>query len=325
MEGVIDNHLVSTYPRNIIEAFLAMINPWHTNFKHMTPSYLYVFIVIYLFFRLKKKTFVQEDLAIICLGTYGFIMYNIGFRGLWAAQFEMALQPEKILLFFLLEQTFLYLTLKRKEYLAFATERLSSQGRMFNVAKIYGINFLVFAFFMSSVGYSIARYDHRFFAFKFVRDKIIGKDTAYLKPLAGEEARAVNIERASGIIVPVKQAEELEQIDAFVKAHVQKNEMLFTYPELGTYNFFFDRRSIGKFPIATFAWFNDQWHDKFFANLKSVKPQYVILEKEISQRWKDVYLALEPNRKKYNDVMDFILTHYSIEEETTLSYVYKLK
>lgn len=99
MQIVIDPHVVSVYPRNFTEAFVAMINPLHTNFKHMTPSYLYIFVLVYLFIRLKRKAFSQEDLMIICLGIYGFIMYNTGFRGIWAAQFEMALQPEKILLF----------------------------------------------------------------------------------------------------------------------------------------------------------------------------------------------------------------------------------
>jgi len=325
MEAIIDNHLVSTYPRNFIEAFLAMINPWHTNFKHMTPGYLYIFVLVYLCFRLKKKTFSVKDLAIICLGVYGFIMYNTGFRGLWAAQFEMALQPEKILLFFLLEQMFLYLMLKRNYYLDSSSGRLPGQGRMVNVVKIYGINFLIFAFFMSSIGYSIARYNHRFFAYKFVRAKISGKNTTHLTPLAKEGTRAVNIERAKGIIVPLDQAEELEQMEAFVKNHVPKDEELFTYPELGTYNFFFDRRSFGRFPIATFTWFNDQWHERFFSKLESSKPQRIIVEKDLPQRWKDVYLVFEPNRKKYNDVMDFILTHYDIEKETKLSYIYKLK
>jgi len=324
MGEIIDNHLVSTYPKNFVEAFLAMVNPVHINFKHMTPSYLYIFVLIYLCFRLKKKIFSQEDLAIICLGTYGFIMYNTGFRGLWAAQFEMALQPEKILLFFLLEQTFLYVTLKRREYLA-SKEQLSGQSRMVNVAKIYGINFLVFAFFMSSIGYSIARYDHRFFAYKFARAKITGKDTTHLTPLAKADTRVVNIERAQGIIVPLDQAEELEQMEAFVKNHVPEDEELFTYPELGTYNFFFNRRSFGKFPIATFTWFNDRWHEQFIEKLQFSKPRHVIVQKELQQRWKDVYLVFEPNRKKYQDVMDFILTHYDIEKETKLSYIYKLK
>ena len=101
MQKVIDPHLVSVYPRNFSEAFVAMSNPFHTNFKHMTPSYLYILLLVYLFWEYRNKKFSREDLMLICLGIYGFIMYNTGFRGIWAAQFEMALQPEKVLLFFL--------------------------------------------------------------------------------------------------------------------------------------------------------------------------------------------------------------------------------
>lgn len=324
MQQVVDGHLASIYPKNFIDAFLAMSNPWHTNFKHMTPGYLYIFVLIYLCFRLKRRIFSRGDLAIICLGIYGLIMYNTGFRAIWTSHFEMALQPEKILLFFLLEQAFLYVMLKKSQYLNPSVELLPGQGRMLNVAKIYGINFLIFAFFMSSIGYSIARYNHRFVAYKILRNKITGKDIEQLKPLANEDARAVNIERASGIIVPVEQAEELEQMDAFVKNYVGKNEELFTYPELGAYNFFFDRRSFGGFPIATFTWFNDQWHEGFFEKLKLKKPQRIIVEKELPQYWKDIYLALEPNRKKHQDVMNFITANYDIEAETRLSYIYKL-
>ena len=103
MQKVIDPHLVSVYPRNFSEAFVAMVNPFHTNFKHMTPSFFIFCFLAYLFWQYRNKKFSRVDLMLICLGIYGFIMYNTGFRGIWAAQFEMALQPEKILLFFFAE------------------------------------------------------------------------------------------------------------------------------------------------------------------------------------------------------------------------------
>lgn len=325
MQEVIDPHVVSVYPRNFIEAFVAMTNPMHTNFKHMTPSYLYIFILAYLSFRLKKRTFSQQDLMIVCLGVYGFIMYNTGFRGIWAAQFEMALQPEKILLFFLLERIFFYVRTKRREYINLKKEPVFKGSKALNILKIYGINFLIFAFIMSSVGYSMARYNHRFFAYKYVRDKITGKDTEYLKPLVNEPSRALNIDRAREIIVPARQADELEQIDAFVKDHVGKNDILFTYPDLGTYNYLFNRRFFGNYPLATFTWFNDRWHNEFLNKIRLSKPKYVIVQKEIPQYWKDVYLAFEGNRQKHKNVMEFIASSYRKTDETTLSYVYTLK
>lgn len=325
MQNVIDPHLVSVYPRNFSEAFAAMINPVHTNFKHMTPAYLYIIVLVYLICRLKKNVLDRNDIIILCLGIYGFIMYNTAFRGIWAAQFEMALQPEKILLFFLLEVLLIAAIKKKRAFVSALKGRVPLSWYDREKWKIYILNAFMFLFMCSSIGYAVQRYNHRFFAFKFVRDKILGRDTAYLRPLAGEEARALNIERARGIIVPARQADEIEQIDAFVKAHVPKSEELFTYPELGIYNFFAGRRFFGKFPLATFAWFNDRWHREFLLRLESAPPRYIILEKEIPQYWKDVYLGIEPNRKKFRDVMDFIAIHYRIEAETPLSYIYRLK
>ena len=308
MQKVIDPHLVSIYPRNFSEAFVAILNPVHTNFKHMTPSFLYIFILVYLFFRYRQGKISREDLILICLGIYGFIMYNTGFRGIWAAQFEMALQPEKILLFAFMDMFFLAFLVGRPAKLP-----------------IYLRYFLIIALIGSSIGYSMARFNHRFFVFKFLGDKIKGKDTAYLRPLSDAASRPLKIERAKGIIVPMEQADELEQIQEFVQKHVAQDEAVFTYPELGAYNFLVDRRFYGRFPLATFAWFNDRWHRELLDQLNAAKPRYVILEKEIPQYWKDVYLGQEPNRKKFQEMMDFIYGNYTIVGETRLSYIYRLK
>jgi hypothetical protein len=262
---------------------------------------------------------------VITLGIYGFIMYNTGFRGIWAAQFEMALQPEKILLFFLLE-VFLFAAIAKKKALG-PTLHGNPSMKWYSQEKwkLYLCNTFLFVLLFSSVGYSIQRYNHRFFAFKFVRNKIAGKDTAQLRPLAKEDARTANIERAQGILLPVQQANELEQVAAFVQDHVREDEVLFTYPELGTYNFFVNRRFFGKFPIATFSWFNDRWHQEYLNDLRAQRPKYIIVQKEIPQYWKDVYLALEPNRQKYKDVMDIIHSNYSVTAQSPLSYIYALK
>ena len=56
--------------------------------------------------QIKNKKLASGDLAFILVGFYGFSMYVLAFRKLGAVQFEMALQPEKLLLFFLLERIF---------------------------------------------------------------------------------------------------------------------------------------------------------------------------------------------------------------------------
>ena len=46
--------------------------------------------------------------SLISVAVYGLILYIASFRAIWGHHFEMALQPEKILLFFILEETYLY-------------------------------------------------------------------------------------------------------------------------------------------------------------------------------------------------------------------------
>lgn len=324
MQVVIDPHQVSEYPRNFPEAFAAMVNPVHTNFKHMTPSYLYIIVLGYLLYRVKSKRFEKTDLAVFCLAIYGFIMYNTAFRGIWAAQFEMALQPDKILLFFILEILLLTAIERKKKYLSEvpvpAAGRLDETKR-----KVYAINAFILILTMSSLGYAIQRYNHRFFAFKFLRNTLIGKETSSLRPFQETGWRALSLERGRGVIVPEEQADELEQIDDFARRNLRPGEPLMTYPELGTYNFFVDRPFVGRFALVTFSWFNDRWHEEYMRDLSLKKPRYIVLEKDISGYWKAVYLAPEANRQKFNETMDFIDAHYARVAETRLSFICKLK
>ena len=322
MQKVIDPHTVSIYPRNFPEAFQAMINPVHTNFKHMTPSYLYVLVAIYIFYKAFKNSLTKLDLFIICLGVYGFVMYNTGFRGIWAAQFEMALQPEKILLFLFLEFVLLILLRQKSDVLRnVSSETLKIKREKW---KVCVFNVFCWVLILSSIGYSIGRFNHRFFVFNFIRSKMTGKEVKHLRPYGEDKTRALTIPRASGIVVPAEQADELESVYAFVQKNIGKDDIVLTYPEMGAYNFFIDRKFFGRFPISTFTWFNDRWFDEYMSQLNVNKPRYVLLEKNISDYWKFEYLSKEPNRIKFSAMMDFIKYNYHVIDETPKSYIMEL-
>ncbi len=91
-----------------------MLSPGDKHFKHITPLYTYVFLFIFLIWRVRTKKFIPEYIGLITLGAYGLIMYLSAFRLIEGAQFEMALQPQKIIMFFLLEEIFL--TVKSKNF-----------------------------------------------------------------------------------------------------------------------------------------------------------------------------------------------------------------
>jgi len=309
-ETIINQHAISNIPSNLFEALAAMTNPSAKNFRHMTPAYLYLLLAGYLIVEMRNKKLSRESAMLVCIGIYGFVMYNTAFRGIWAQQFEMALQPEKILFFFLLERAYFYL--KDKEI---------------RISRIQvSVAFLTLIVF-SSLGYSIARYNHRFFAFQYVRNLISGKDTKSLVPLKDVALRPIQIERARGMVVPVEQAHEMESIVNFIDEKSSREDIVFTYPELGTYNFLFDRPFLGRFPIATFSWFNERWHRELISDLETIKPRWVIFGKKYDPNWQAVYLGQEENVKKYNDVVRIIENDYVLVKEMPESgtYIYKHK
>lgn len=311
MERTLDPRFVSIYPRNLPEALAAMLNPFHTNFKHMTPSYMYLFLAAYLIYSLRKRTFTKRDLMIVCLGVYGFIMYNTSFRAIWAQQFEMSLQPEKILLFVLVEIALLWLWNNRQKF------------KMSAVASTAVVCAVIFCFIGSSLGYSIARYNHRFFSFQFLFGK--KKDMSKFSFEGREGFRPLSIERAQGIIVENAQADELEAVEDYTKRNISPQDTVLTFPELGTYNFLFDRKFPGRFPLTTLSWFKDSWHQEVMDVLSAREAKYVFLQKDLGHYWEDVYLAIEPNRRKFKEVLDFIHENYEQVHETPVVYIMKLK
>ena len=309
MQKVINPHFASVYPGNFLEAVSAMVNPISKNFRQMTVSYLYLAVLGYVIYRIRARRLNTMDLFVIAAGIYGFIMYNTGFRGIWTAHFELSLQPEKILYFFILETALLYGLAKSKA----------------SLFKVCLVDLFIVVLCASSVIYAVGRYNHRFFVFKYISHVIQGRETRSLRPLAKEPSRPLTIERARGIVAPMEQADDIEAVVHFIQKNTRPGETIFTYPELGTYHFLADRPFVGRFPIATFTWFDEGWHQEWMADLKKSKPRYVILTKEFKEAWKTVYLALEQNRRKFKDVMDIIHHDYEIKGETPRTYIYKLK
>lgn len=291
MQKVIDPHAASIYPHNLPEALSAMFNPMSINFKQMTPSYLYVSIAVYLGLRLYKKMINATDLCLLVLSIYGFIMYNTGFRGIWTAHFEMALMPEKIIYFFLGEALILFIWSKQERNIILCV--------------------ILLALFISSTTYAIDRFNHRFFAFKY-----------YKHALQDKNNRALSIDRARGILVPSDQADELEAMVDFLKHHSQPTDTVVMFPELGAYNFLADRPFLGKFPISTFSWFDDEWFSKFLDQLQNAPVRYIFVQKATTESWRLVYLYWKPNQSKYAQMLSVIQHDYMMIGQTPLCYIY---
>ena len=324
-EAILDTKLVCPLPSNLGDVIQVMLNPGSDNFRHITPCYLYLIFLFYCFNRIRKEKMEARDLAAIATAVYGVIMYNAAFRNIWAAQFEMALQPEKILLFYLLDQAYLFLRERKAYFQSILQSYFTVEGHKLKLqARVFMIRFLILGLVMSSLGYSWMRFNQRFYTFRYLKGLVLRKDfVSDLKPWANTPSRPLRIERAKGVIVPVEQADELEQVGAFIEKNTHPNEALLMYPEYGTYNFLFNRPFVGRFPIPTFSWFNEKWHQEFMSDLKKSPPRYVIFPKKHPDNWVLVYLTPPKSRKNYVEEMDFIKANYSLDTQTARSYIYK--
>jgi hypothetical protein len=178
---------------------------------------------------------------------------------------------------------------------------------------------LLIVFIGSSVGFSFSRFYKRFPMMKFVLGKDIKKEYGLL------EGRALRIRRAKGMIVPLEQAQELESLAIITQKFISKKDKIFMYPEEGSLYFLMERPFYGRFPMATFSWFNESWHQELMASLKNDPPRYVILPKVFDAKYGENYFLNENNKKKFDDVMWFVADHYERKATTLKSGVYELK
>lgn len=278
--------------------FLAALIPGNPYFKVMTPVFCYIAFGAYIFYRKKNNKLSLETCGLIAIAVYGIILYIAAFRKIAGHHFEMALQPEKILLFFLLEEVYMRLVNVRGQ-----------QATRFQ--KVVLINFFILAFVGPSVGYAFSRYSKRFTMVRLLENKLGNRDDVDLSFLAGIQKREVNIKKAKGMVVPAWQAQEMEEIVAFLEKNTKPDEVVFTYPELGNFNFWADRPFVGRFPIATFSWMDDRWHEELLADFKNAAPRYVIMtnlgHRTFPKEW---YSRNTNNIAKFNTMTGLILDNY---------------
>lgn len=319
MTQVFPDRLLEPYPGSPAEILSAML-PWGDYFKLLTPAYCFLFFAIYTAVRIKRGAMEPRVLAVVCVAAYGLVMYLTAFRKLPASQFEMALQPEKIILFFMLEEAFLFLWDQKQKIRLSLAKRPNRSDQW----KLAGIYFLALGLIMSSSNYALMRYDRRFFAFQYVKSILLGKDTRWLRPLAGEQSERMRLSRLKGMVVPSWQAEDFKQLTDFFQRNTTLGETVLMYPELGMYSFIIDRPFVGRFPMATFSWIGE-WHQEFMEDLKAVGPRFAVLPKDPGPTFAKAHFKIPSNKHHYDDVMRYIAEHYGLVDSTPSLLIYARK
>ena len=308
---VVGHHNILENITSFSQAVTIMFSPGNDLFRQITPVYMYLSLAGYIYYQVRNHTIAKNHLSVICIGLYGFVMYVSAFRSITGPQFEMALQPDKILLFFLLER-FYFVLLKIKERAGIGKKSV----------QFWGIVFLLIAFFAVTFGMSFERFNKRFFTFRAARNLCLGKGVEPLKFLAEIPHKKVETPRTREIITEAKRAQDIEEVVGFIESHTSANDQVLTHPVNAAYNFFFNRPFVGKYPIFSFAWLSEEWNNSFIEDLQSARPKYIIWPKQLDQIEATSLLSYPPNILKYRQILNIIDSHYKLVKESTFSEIY---
>lgn len=276
-------------PSNLWEVINALIPGYNKNFRQMTPVYCYIFFAVYLWWRRKNGLLDKIDKAAAVVALYGLMVYLTGFRNIWSNVFEMSLQPEKIIFFYLVSRLLQVLAARAK------FQKLA-------IAFLVGI-------VISSLGYSIDRFNKRFLFFL--------KD-----PLKGQEAVRMAIPTVKGFVLPQAQAKDIIQLKQFFEQNTEPGDKIWMFPELGSMHFILERPWIGKFPMAILSWIDDKWYGEYMQELNKTKPKYLVANKVPPHYLEKSAFAVEANRQKFLEQAAFIEEHYTLAASTPTYNIY---
>lgn len=278
-------------PSNLFQALRAMIMPSNINFRQMTPAFCYMFFALYLYLRHRRKQLDATDWAVLGIAVYGFMIYLTGFRNLWASVFEMSLQPEKIVMFYLLARL-----------LEAMGPRRIPRGFFY---------FVIVGIVLSSLIYSGMRFSKKMYFHK--------------DPMVGLDVKRIDTPRLSGMTVPVLQASDLLELRTFVDSNIPENEKVWMFPEAGALHFILHRPWVGRFPMVTMTWLDERWFNEYMKCLNDNPPRYAIVDKETRGDFEKVYFLVAANRVKFDAYMKFLEDHYQSIASTPSYNIYVLR
>jgi hypothetical protein len=263
-----------------------------------------MFFFINYIWRLSNKKATAVDHAALAVAVYGLLSFFTGFRNLWGSEYEMSLQPEKIVLFYLLGRSIEWAQVKLARY------------------KWVG-PVLLAAVIISSVIYSVGRFKTRYYRSSWVCQLIERKAGGKGELINGSPVTSIDLPRIKHMVIPVWQATDLKQLKEFLDGHLPAHEKVLIYPETGALYFILDRPWVGRFPVVTLSWMDEGWFADFERTLERDPPRYAIVNKEKEFYFDTPYFLVPANRIKHERMMRFLYDHYEIEAQTPSYFIYR--
>ena len=150
-----------------------------------------------------------------------------------------------------------------------------------------------------------------------------GRDAEKGELINGSVVTAIDLPRIRHMTIPVWQAQDLEQLKAFVDRHVPAHEAVWMYPELGSLHFILERPWVGRFPMALLSWMDEGWFADYETALARHPPRYAIFDKMKLFPLNRSCFLVPANRIKHERMMQFLHNHYVVETQTPTYFVYR--
>jgi hypothetical protein len=125
------------------------------------------------------------------------------------------------------------------------------------------------------------------------------------------------------MVVPLKQAQDIDGLREFLLAHTGPDGAVLMYPEMGAVHFMVQRPFVGRFATPTLAWFSEPWHQKWMAELASAKPRFAVLPKRLPVHFESSYFLGPSNRRYFDQVMGYIQQEYLPVADTPSWQIYQ--
>jgi hypothetical protein len=248
----------------------------------------------------------SELIDILTLSVFGFFLLFFAIRQIHGMQFNIAAPVVLIVGCLLLEKPYLLLIKVIRK------ENVEKYKR--NMA--IGLNLTIILVILVSVYW----FSDPVAQFKYLYTHIIKSSIEYERLKA--VSRALTLERAQGVLVPKKQAEELEFVVKFIQDNTSQEDPIFVFPHNGEYYFLTGRICASRFTLATSAMISPEYEDEVIEDLKVKKPPYIIYVK-------DAYVLTQFNpiasEERIPKIFSYIKENYIPLARKNDTYILRLK
>lgn len=287
-----------------LRGFISALVPTSHNFKYTLPFFFYAGIGLWLVKVFAKHKFTVKEFIVMPIFIYGILLYKSAFRDIEGPQYRMALQPLLLIMFFYIEEFYIYLK---------GLKQASGIKKILIMAFIIVVPIYCLAF-------SFSKYNKRFFIFSQIKT-LVSKENDIRYAYSQPNPSMIQSERAKGIVVSFDQAKEIDNVVKYISSNTDKDDIIFTFPDLGTYNFLFDRPPLGRFHTAEFSFMSPKWFNEMMHDLKSKNPKYIIISKEFSR-----LQQFQPTLGKYLDeVTEYLDKNYDVVVSYSTVSILKIK